>query len=88
MRGLRHEEIFAEAFSRRPRWLRLLVVKHPKSGLMAAKAYPNYLAAFPWPESDRLESHFGPKTSVLITIAKVHLWNTMSARSEPSIEDE
>jgi hypothetical protein len=52
----------------------------------AIQAYPNYWVAFPWPESDRLESHFGPKTSVLITIAKVQFWDTGSACFNPPVE--
>jgi hypothetical protein len=50
------------------------------------QVFPNYWFAFSLPKSDRLEGHLWVTISVMITIAKVHLWESRSALLASPIE--
>ncbi|MFO7738812.1 MAG: hypothetical protein R6V46_10085 [Desulfatiglandaceae bacterium] len=53
---------------------------------IANSIIPKYLTA-PWPEADRQDGHFWATISGMITIAKVHIWDTGSACFNPPVEE-
>jgi hypothetical protein len=60
---------------------------YQKGKLRVCSDCPNYWVAFPWPESDRLDGHRWATVSAMITIGKVHTWDTGSACFEPPNEE-
>jgi hypothetical protein len=53
----------------------------------ADSSIPKFDLTVPWPESDRLEGHLWATISGMITIAKVHFWDTGSDCFNPPVEE-
>jgi hypothetical protein len=54
---------------------------------IADSRLPKFDLTAPWPEADRQDGHFWATISGMITIGKVHIWDTGSACFNPPVEE-